>query len=205
MPRKKVETHDQHVVHILTGLIIMLLAVVVIDSFFIFSPRVANKIHTITKCVTSECTKTKDEVLNATTESNGSTVTFNYLSSLGNIYILPVTWPPKLEIVDDESSCTIDINKISENKKVESKVINGHTYCISTVSEGAEGRTHAIYTYTFPHKEADTSHVMRLTVDLLLTSCNYADRTNKEACERKSKSFDLDNIVDHMMQTVKVQ
>lgn len=95
-------------------------------------------------------------------------------------------WPPKASITAGSYSCTPSNTEVG---KVEERDIDGHTYCINTLNEGAAGSTYSIYTYT---SAVNTSTVARTTFTLRYVQCMNYDNPNQSECLAERKNFNPD-------------
>lgn len=108
-------------------------------------------------------------------------------------YIRLVDWPPRFSITDEKYRCN----------KEEKKKVDGREYCLTEEREGAAGSIYNTYTYRFPIEYVNSA-LENKTVSLVFTlqfpqCANYPD-TEKAACEQEQSQFDINGIVDTMVQ-----
>lgn len=120
-------------------------------------------------------------------------VSFEYIDNfyLGNNlteYVMPVQWPPQIAVHSERYTC-----------KSGSKVINGRSYCLTTQSEGAAG---SIYT-TYMYKTLISKKTVSLTFIVRMPQCANYEEPKKTACEDEKKTFNINQIVDKIFQSVK--
>ena len=113
-----------------------------------------------------------------------SGIEFQY-PMLPTAYVRAQAWPPKVTI-RSARQC----NDIS---------INGRSYCVTTVSEGAAGTTYTTYTYSTSKDRMPIT----FTFTLGFLQCMNYDEPNKTNCQRVQQSLDVNSIVDAMVQTLK--
>lgn len=108
-------------------------------------------------------------------------------------YIRLVDWPPRFSITDEKYRCN----------KEERKRVNGREYCLTEEQEGAAGSVYSTYTYRFPIEYVNSA-LEHKTVSLVFTlqfpQCANYNETEKEACEQEQSQFDINGIVDTMVQ-----
>ncbi len=97
-------------------------------------------------------------------------------------YIHAEAWPMTAETKEGPFSCA----------KEEQRVINGSTYCVSSVAEGAAGSTYTTYEYVTPKG----SKILILTFILRSVQCANYNNPEKSECEAERKAFNLDAFVD---------
>lgn len=123
---------------------------------------------------------------------------FQYPEVLGATYISTAEWPPAAEVTDDEFVCgRINLGNGPPEQNIP-KTINGHAYCVTESSEGAAGSTYTTYTYLTVRGEKSVS----LKFTLRYPQCLNYDDPKQSECLAERESFDLDALVDRMMDTV---
>ncbi len=129
-------------------------------------------------------------------------IEFMYPESLQTTYISAQEWPPRIEEVAHEYSCTEGTITATDGPltRVERKAINGREYCVGVSSEGAAGSTYRTYEYT---TVVDDSTV-RLVLTLRFPQCLNYDDPNQSACGTEQERFNLDSIVDRIIETVRL-
>lgn len=113
-------------------------------------------------------------------------------SSLPTKYITTVDWPPKLQTINEPFTCTqagSDRGRAGETSEI---VINGETYCVTKITEGAAGSVYTQYAYAV----ASDNQTKIYTFSLRFPQCgNYGD-VQKSECEKEKEQFDVDNLAD---------
>lgn len=128
-------------------------------------------------------------------------ITFEYPSELGTEYITAVDWPPVPRISEEAYSCTeagaVD-ERAGETRETE---INGRTYCVTTISEGAAGSVYQQYAYAREFEE----NTVIMTFSLREVQCANYDEDEAAVCEAEQGGFNVDELADEMMQTVEFE
>ncbi|MES3004858.1 MAG: hypothetical protein V4690_01945 [Patescibacteria group bacterium] len=126
-------------------------------------------------------------------------VEFMYPESIGKTYITPTDWPPIAKVSQGKLACAETQVGVVGVGQITLARINGDNYCITKASEGAAGSTYTKYVY---EKEVDDKTVgMEFT--LRYPQCANYDEAAKTLCETEQGSFELDNLVDEMFETIK--
>ena len=112
------------------------------------------------------------------------------------------TWPPTIQYSATLYSCNPPSHTNGMDKSSIERVINGRTYCIVTISEGAAGTIYKTYTYT----TADTNRTDRAGTLTTTFTLGYQDSdceipNQQTACHTAQLNFDnnLDAIIDSLM------
>ncbi len=128
--------------------------------------------------------------------------TFEYPEQLQTKYIRPQEWPPKLQVLDDAKfSCEqggLGIN--GRPGMTIQKKINNIVYCIDSVSKGTAGTFYTDYTYTF----LKDSKLIKLSFTLAYPQCDNYDDPQKTECEQERQTFDLDTLISHIAESVRL-
>ena len=143
----------------------------------------------------AEMNQTKDW---QTQSSQG--ISFKYPKELGTHYMSLQDWPPMVQVLSERFSCTeagLTTDRAGETKKV---VFGGHTYCVTTINEGAAGSTYTQYAYAF----AKGSKTIILTFTTRSPQCGNYEEPEKNACELEQSQFDLHKIVDQIAQSIEI-
>jgi len=130
--------------------------------------------------------------------ATSSSVTFQYPDTLGTSYISLTDWPPALQVLEEEFSCTEAGNETERAGQTERRTIGGQEYCVTTVSEGAAGSIYRQYAYAFP-LEAGTAI---FTFSLRFPQCLNYDEPQQTACLAEEQNLQLDTLVDEMRATL---
>jgi hypothetical protein len=133
-----------------------------------------------------------------TTTKPGSSggVSFQYPESLQAKYISTNQWPPEMKLSAGNYSCAVSTGT-GGRALVAQKVVNGRIYCIETKNGGAAGSTYSTYTYTTPKN----GKLLTLTFILQYPQCANYTETESATCTAERDAFDLDSIIDGIVQT----
>ena len=124
-------------------------------------------------------------------------ISFRYPETLGTKYIYTQDWPPKVEVSNLPFVCKE--TNIEGNITAE-RIINGRTFCVTEISEGAAGHFYTQYTYAF----SKNNNVIGLSFTLSFVQCGNYDEPGKQECEEERRKFNIDGIVDQMAQTLNI-
>jgi hypothetical protein len=128
---------------------------------------------------------------------NSGGVSFKYPKSLNANYITANQWPPVMSINSGNYACAVTASDSTQSDVITQSVVSGRIYCIDTKNEGAAGSTYSTYTYTTPKN----GKLLAIKFILQYPECgNYSD-SESSACTAERKSFNLDSIVDGIVQT----
>lgn len=132
------------------------------------------------------------------TTTNGI-VTFSYPPTLGSDYLRLASWPPKITVTADVYACK-PLADDPYSTPIGERVINGRTYCVTRRSEGAAGSTYTEYGYITSRNQ----RLVTLTTTIQTPQCVNYDEPKRTACETEQRTFDLDTLVDTIVQSVTV-
>lgn len=105
-------------------------------------------------------------------------------------------WPPEIKLTNEKFSCKIGK---TEMKEIIKKDIEGKSYCVTTVSEGAAGSVYSNYTYeTEVGSQLATFSFMLRTVECM----NY-DNPKQSECLAERKAFTPDFLASTFMKNMK--
>lgn len=128
-----------------------------------------------------------------------SEVTFNYPKDLPTKYIHTVDWPPVVQASDGEFTCTNAGTPEQRAGRTEKRTIDGREYCVTEVSEGAAGSIYIQYAYM---TEIENKNVfVRFTTRAV--QCENYDDPEKTECKNERNSFNIDQVVAEIVQSVK--
>ena len=117
---------------------------------------------------------------------------------LVTVYIHPIDWPPAVQVVDGPFECTEAGEETARAGQTERRVINGHTYCMTKVTEGAAGSVYTQYAYAAPR--GDTVEIY--TFSLRFEQCGNYSELQKTMCEEERASFDIDGVIDDIVGSI---
>ncbi len=126
-------------------------------------------------------------------------VTFEYPASFLTTYMRAFDWPPQVQIVDGSVGCTEAGSEIERAGRTEKRIINGHEYCVTKLSEGAAGSIYTQYVYAV---EKDKKTAI-FTFSVSATQCGNYNDLQKIECENERASFNIDSLIDEVIQTLK--
>jgi hypothetical protein len=133
-----------------------------------------------------------------TTTDPSTNLRFKYPKNLLTAYIKEINWPPKIQILNEPFICIESGNETYMTEKTERRIINGGSYCVTTVSEGAAGSTYTQYTYAFPQGR----ETLLLTFSLRFFNCENYERVQVQECQYEQKNFNMDNTIDYIVNTI---
>ena len=125
-------------------------------------------------------------------------IAFRYPRDLGTEYIHTVDWPPQVRLEKGPFTCERSGTETERAGLTEPKRINGRTYCVSRVTEGAAGSVYTMYAYATPAGNA----VLVLTFSLRAVQCGNYDEGQRAECERERSAFSVDPTIDEVVQTL---
>lgn len=167
----------------------VLAATFIISAFFIFNNYIYNQKQTDDLKVDYNW---EAEVVE---EHN---ISFQYSESLNTEYIDETDWPPQARILDEEFSCTEAGSETDRAGGTEIKIINNNVYCVTTVTEGAAGSIYRQYAYASDFN----NKTLIFTFSLRFPQCANFDDSQRQECEDEYNNFDLDGLVDSIMQSI---
>jgi hypothetical protein len=137
---------------------------------------------------------------NSTQSMDQGEISFKYPQDLPASYISVQEWPPKIEITDNEFNCPETSSQDGSVEIITNKIINGKTYCVRATNEGAAGSIYTIYFYSTPLD----NKLLTLNFVLKYPNCENYDDSQKTQCFQERQSFDLDNLIDQIVRTIKL-
>jgi hypothetical protein len=126
-------------------------------------------------------------------------ITFRYPESLGTKYINIQKWPPNVQVSTEPFICSETKTEDGMQKTAE-RIINGRTYCVTEVSEGAAGHIYIQYTYAFSQNDKTVT----ISFTLAFVQCGNFDNPEQSECEKERQKFDIDSIIDQIAQTLNI-
>lgn len=125
-------------------------------------------------------------------------ITFKYPTDFKTTYIHPQDWPPKIAFIEEHYTCTQAGTETARTGETKQRVINGNTYCVTKVTEGAAGSIYTQYAYAF-EKSGKTAI---FTFSTRASQCaNYPD-AQKAECATERAQFDEGAVLDQVAETV---
>lgn len=138
-----------------------------------------------------------DQWQNATDADSGAS--FSYPEALPTFYSEAIDWPPQVELIEGPFECTEAGSPTDRAGVTQSRTINGTEYCVTEVVEGAAGSIYTQYAYAM---EKDEDEQVILTFSTRSPQCGNFDEQQRIACEQERNSFDLDDLVDQIAETL---
>lgn len=129
----------------------------------------------------------------------GQNIQFKYPKDLQVEYITPQDWPPQITIKTGQFICNAQDGSASLPTRTLKKIYNNNTYCIEAMSEGAAGSVYTTYIYT-TQKDAK---LISAKFTLRFPQCLNYDDPKKTACQNERTTFDLDSLVDQIINSIK--
>lgn len=126
-------------------------------------------------------------------------ITWQYPATLSASYISLVEWPPRVDLSKEVFSCPETGDIKNPNNAIAQKVVNNHTYCVETSSEGAAGSVYTTYIYSLQKGD----FLVRVKFPLRYPQCYNYDDPAKTACENEHDNFALDALVDQIASSIK--
>jgi hypothetical protein len=173
--------------------ILVIIALVV--AFIIFQAH--SKANNSVESVDDSLTQVSQEGWETTTTADSQT-TFMYPADLGTRYITPSDWPPVLNVVNEQYSCTEAGSEIARAGKTQEVDVLGQKYCMTVESEGAAGSTYNQYAYV--REAGDREEI--LTFTLRFVQCENYDDPQKTECKAERDSFDITTIIDKIFKSI---
>jgi hypothetical protein len=123
---------------------------------------------------------------------------FQYPPAFSTKYISPVDWPPLFQILTEDFECTEAGENIERAGRTEEKLINGKTYCVTEVVQGAAGSIYTQYAYAFEVED----EIVVMTFTTRMPQCvNYPELEMGE-CESERMAFNIDDLAAQIAETV---
>jgi hypothetical protein len=124
--------------------------------------------------------------------------TFKYPQTIGTKDIKPVDWPPRIQITSGPFACTEAGSETARAGKTALHTVNGKSYCVTKITEGAAGSIYTQFAYAF----SKDSKVPVFTFSLKYTNCDVYDSAKRKSCQDENASFNPDPIIDAMAETI---
>lgn len=128
-------------------------------------------------------------------------ITFRYPETLTAKYINTVDWPPHIRILDEPFDCSEAGEETDRAGGTKEHRVDGRTYCVTTVTEGAAGSIYRQYAYAFPYN----NQTAIFTFSLRFSQCDNYDEPQRVECKSERETLDVDNLIDRIMQTMTLE
>jgi len=119
-----------------------------------------------------------------------SGISYRYPNNFSSEYIEPISWPPIVEILNEEFSC---ING-------EYKIISGKEYCLEKTIEYSDKDTTTSYSYSFPQ-----GGMIKFIFSISEDNCSNYSGDEKRNCETEQAFFDPDLLMANMRETFTIE
>lgn len=133
------------------------------------------------------------------TTSNAQGITFQYPEKLSTTYITATDWPPLVAVTASPFTCTEAGQETARAGKTEKRRVGTRDYCVTTVAEGAAGSVYRQYSYV---TATGNNKLVNLTFSVRFVQCANYDNPQKTQCEGERETFDLDSVVDRIVNTI---
>lgn len=151
-------------------------------------------------CEFAECPSANDD--STPWEATSTTeATFEYPTSLSSAYLTAADWPPSVQVVDEEFSCTEAGEPTDRAGATTEETINGRQYCVTEVREGAAGSMYSEYAYAFPRDDK----TVILTFSIRAPQCGNYPEPQKTTCTKDQNNFNLNDLVDRVAETLELK
>jgi len=129
-------------------------------------------------------------------------ITFRYPEKLNTKYTSVVDWPPQVNFLNQTYSCNWVGSEIEQAGRTEKRMVGDREYCVTKKNEGAAGSTYTNYVYAFPKNNGTAT----LTFIVRSVQCgNYYDMPEQTECESEERSFDINKVVDQIVQSLEIK
>lgn len=121
---------------------------------------------------------------------------FDFPDELPTFYIKLQDWPPQVQILNAKFGCEDAGNAVDRAGRTELREIDGHTFCVTEVQEGAAGSIYTQYAYAFEH-EGDT---VVLTFTTRAPQCGNYPEPEMSVCAKERAEFSVDKFVADLVE-----
>lgn len=139
----------------------------------------------------------------ASWESSNDTargISFKYPKNFGTTYVEPEDWPPQVAVIDGPLKCTEAGVETERAGKTVKRVVNGHTYCITTITEGAAGSLYKQYSYA----TEKNGQVAIFVFSTRQPQCANYSEPKKAECTTELSTWSPDSMIDAMFSTLEL-
>jgi hypothetical protein len=149
------------------------------------------------QCEFAQCPEVPSESGWETFSDSERDFSFQYPARLSTTYIQAHDWPPQVELTDDSFTCTEAGSPEARAGRTQLRIINNRTYCVTEVIGAAAGSVYTQYAYT----TQKGNRTVIFTFSIRMPQCANYGSEERQACERERENFNIDSIVDRMLQT----
>jgi hypothetical protein len=129
-------------------------------------------------------------------------VAFQYPESIPAGYVTLIDWPPQVQVLGGDFSCTEAGNETDRAGATREKTISGRAYCITKVTDSDTAGT--MYTQYAYGTEVSGTYVM-MTFSARMLPCDSYEGATQNTCDREQKSFDVDAIASRIAETIVIK
>lgn len=149
-------------------------------------------------CAFAPCPELSDAEFATQTQSG---ISFSYPKETGFTYVHFMDWPPQVAVSDGVYSCPLSgiLPPGLPVGTTEERTIEGTTYCVTTLGEGAAGSTYTTHTYAFARNE----QTVTFSFSIREPQCLNYDEPNQATCKAEQEIFDTDTLVAQMAASMK--
>lgn len=127
--------------------------------------------------------------------SEGGSLSFRYPEALETTYIRAIDWPPTITMSDGTYACELGETEMGMTRE---SVLDGVTYCITTLVEGAAGSMYIEYDYV----TEKNGKLLIASFTLKEVQCSNYNEPEMAACTAERESFDIDGLVGEILRSV---
>lgn len=127
-------------------------------------------------------------------------ITFRYPEKLSTKYIGALDWPPQIQVLNEPFTCIGAGSETARAGKTERRLVDDREYCRTSIVEGAAGSIYTQYAYSFLRGNS----TIIFTFSTRATQCANYDEVERKDCEGERETFDLDSVIDKIVQTVQI-
>lgn len=135
------------------------------------------------------------------TYSDAGGVMFRYPEMAELDYLDLSDWPPQVQVLDEALTCTSAGDVSEDTGRTEERSIDGRTYCVTTIVEGAAGSTYTQYAYATEIEDQTAI----LTFSTRMPQCaNFGGGSEQDACEQEEADFEPDTTIGRIVETLRL-
>jgi predicted secreted protein len=115
-----------------------------------------------------------------------------------DIFYSHVNFPSRFRVADGQVQCKKSTKDNELPIKILKKEIDNRKYCIKVTSEGASGSVYKSYTYA----TVKSYNLIVFNLTARFSACGNFNEPKRSQCKRERKEFDLDSVVDRVVQSI---
>lgn len=168
-----------------------------LDKTVVLTRRQYSRFYTIWTITENNDSESGNNLWTTTTNDQG--ITFQYPKELLAKYVSVAEWPPVIMIETGTYSCKTTPQEVSSMSDITSeRLVDNRTYCLNIKNEGAAGSVYSSYVYTTTRN----NELVKVSFTLQYPNCNNYDEAQSKACTNEREAFDIDSIVDRIVQSI---